>query len=101
MTGADGMRGVVFRQGEALEPFLLEGLRLTHGLRNLDGPSEGSIILGAGAGEIRVWESDKGKLGLTAGDTVGNTTGDSKLSRPLTPKGTPGTEGVPMAGWIS
>lgn len=101
ITGGGEIKGAVFRQGEDLEPFRFEGLRRTHGFLNLEGPSEGSIILGTGAEESTVWLSDRGKLGLASKDIVGSAVDDSKLSVPLIPSGeTPGTAGVPVAGWI-
>lgn len=84
ITGAELMRGTDFRQSEALAPFFFGPLRFTYGFRNLEGASEGSIILGTGAGENRVWGSDRGKLVLASGGRVGNTVEDSKLSPPVT-----------------
>lgn len=101
ITGAGWMRWAVFRQGEALVPFLLEGFRLTHGFRNLEGASAGSITLGTGAEESKVCGSDRGKPVLALGGTVDIATGDSKLSSPVTPSvGTPETGCKTVAGWI-
>lgn len=46
MTGVGWMMGAGFTHGEALAPFLLVGLRLTYGFRNLEGAREGNINLG-------------------------------------------------------
>lgn len=99
ITGAEWIRGAGLGQGKVLAPFFLEGFRLTHGFRNLEGPSEGSITLGTGAEERIVWDSDRGKLVLTSGGTADSGAGDSKLSSPLTPNGgTPGTVCKTVAG---
>ena len=100
-TGAGRMRGAGFRQREALGPFLLEALRFTHGFRNFEGASEGSISLGTGAEESKVCGSGRGKLVLASAAVAGSAAGDSKLSPPGTPRGgPPGTACKTVAGWI-
>ena len=77
-TGAGWMRGAGFRQTEALGPFLLEALRFTHGFRNLEGASEGSISLGTGAEDSRVCGSGREKLVLASAAVAGSAAGDDQ-----------------------
>jgi len=102
ITGTGWRREAGSRHREALAPFLLEALGFAHGFRNLEGASEGSITLGTGAEESRVWGSDRGKLVLASGGVGGSAAGDSKLSPAVTPSGgTWGTVCKTVAGWIT
>lgn len=100
ITDAGWITGAGLIQRKALAPLLFEGLRLTYGFRNIEGEGEeGSITLGTGAEESKVWDSDRGKPVLPSGGIAGSAAGDSKLSPPLTPSGgTPGTVCKTVAG---